>query len=232
MSRTSTKRTWPLLAALLGVLVLAFIAWQIRVNESSRKKLPPRSRPEEVAHVKPVVDDTATATPQPPTDQPPIDQLPTTQLPDDQHPQPQEPPDESPIKKQIKTWVGILKAPNLRQNIQHVFQLEKGIRAGGEEAVTYLLELLKSEESPIVRSWMVRLLGECGSKTPMPELVRIVRTDHAEGVRICAATALGLIGDESVLDVLNEVAQEDQSTAVTEAARKAIEAIETRLKGQ
>jgi HEAT repeat protein len=119
----------------------------------------------------------------------------------------------------------VLRAPDLRRNIQLAFQLEKGIRAGGEDAVTRLLEFLKGEENPIVRSWIVRLLGDVGGKTPMPELARLVRDDPSEEVRACAANALALIGDESVLDVLNEAALKDCSRTVNEAARKAIEAI-------
>ncbi len=222
MNHSPSRKTWPLVAAVLVVLALAFLAWWLRLGESSRRKLQPATGPAKLTGGQPPTDQPATAQPptgQPPTEQPPTEQPPTVQ-----------PLAEVPLEKRIENWVAVLKAPHLRLNVQRAFQLEKGIKAGGEEAIARLLELLKDEENPIVRSWMVRLLGEFGSKTPRAELARLVRADPVEDVRVCAATALGLIGDESVLGALNEAALEDYSRAVNNAARKAIEAIETRLK--
>ncbi|MDQ7779880.1 MAG: HEAT repeat domain-containing protein [Planctomycetota bacterium] len=137
-----------------------------------------------------------------------------------------------PPSRRIERWVELLKSPNLRANMQAVFQLEKRIRSGGEESVALLMELVKTETDQTVRSWAVRLLGDFRSKTPMVFLTELLRRDANEGVRMSAANALGNIGDKTVLNVLTAASLEDSSKGVTDAARKAIERIEARKAGK
>lgn len=103
------------------------------------------------------------------------------------------------------------------------------------EAAAHALSSMEARESwealaasttdphPAVRQWVVAALGEAGGAGSLAVLADRVRRDEAPEVRGEAAYRLGLIGNESVLADLEQVALRDGNVDVRRWARRSLE---------
>lgn len=74
------------------------------------------------------------------------------------------------------------------------------------------------------KAFPVRVLGSLASKEAVPALLELLKSKEAE-IRREAATALGLIGDESALSALESVAATDPDAGVKRVAQRMVEKV-------
>ena len=103
------------------------------------------------------------------------------------------------------------------------------VRLKDTRAVEYLIDAL-SDENHYVRREAARALGQLKAVDAIDPLVTLVDTDVDDEVRRNAITALGIIGDDSVLDTLMQ-AMEDTSYLIRRAAKMSVEQIQQRVGG-
>lgn len=83
------------------------------------------------------------------------------------------------------------------------------LRLDGFDAFAFLCARLETDPSPDWRCVYVRDLSQLRDERVVPELCRILATDHDADVRYVAAQRLGEIGDASALDALDQAAAHD-----------------------
>ena len=103
------------------------------------------------------------------------------------------------------------------------------VRLKDTRAGEYLIDAL-SDENHYVRREAARALGQLKAVDAVDPLVTLVDTDVDDEVRRNAITALGIIGDDSVLDTLMQ-AMEDTSYLIRRAAKMSVEQIQQRVGG-
>jgi HEAT repeat protein len=96
-----------------------------------------------------------------------------------------------------------------------------------KQLIPTIIERLGCETHPMLRSLLVKLLGQLQASQAIPLLSNLLATDHQEEIRADAALALGCMEDSPPLrGVLQRVQAEDPSPHVQTAAQKALERLE------
>lgn len=93
----------------------------------------------------------------------------------------------------------------------------------GKSAKEYIADLSSGNETAILKAadW----LGNEKEKAAAPELEKLVKNDERAKVRMFSVVALGLIGQESSVDALNDALLNDRDADVRYAAVLAISRI-------
>jgi HEAT repeat protein len=98
-------------------------------------------------------------------------------------------------------------------------------RLGGDRAVEGLISALK-DESPNVRMTAVRWLGNLKDKRAVEPLIAVLKDKkEEEEIRVAAAYSLGAIQDLRAREPLLDVLQQNPSSEIGEAIRKALQVV-------
>jgi hypothetical protein len=118
------------------------------------------------------------------------------------------------------------------KNINEIKQLNIGIMSFGQDGVPFLRKLVIEDSNERVRAFAARVLGGMNFNESYFLFINLLKNDKSSFVRENASWALGKLGNMQTIEILQRVADSDESEKVREVAKESIKAIQSVNNGQ
>ncbi len=112
----------------------------------------------------------------------------------------------------------------IEQVKKEVIKEDVDVKKETKSAKAYIADLSSEDENTVVQA--IDWLGNEKEAASVPELMKLLKSDKRVKVRLFAAIALGLIGDEKSIVTLNEALLNDRSADVRYTVLLAIHRID------
>ncbi len=129
------------------------------------------------------------------------------------------------VKEAVEEVKEVEKAKEVVEQVkEEVVKEEAEPKKESTSAKTYIKDLSSNDENTVIQAadW----LGKEKEKGAVSELMRLLKNDKRVKVRVFAAIALGLIGDEKSIETLNEALVNDRNSDVRYSVLLAIHRID------